>query len=311
MRDAMAIVDLIDLGFRRELGPSGLKMLRRMRQKARRDMWLPPLYDNPNPPPGWVWCENGVIVANLSFRPASPRRSRGWLIGNVVVHPDFRGRGIGRKLMERALKTAQDQHARWVGLEVRADNHPARWLYESLGFRKVGQLHHLIRPPDAPPWRQLPPPRVVRKGRPRDRIHWHNLAQALLSRKQREVLEIRPGKYQFGGWERAFYMWLDGERERTWLAASDPPQWAVRVYADRRARFYEWDLLVHSEAGERGAREAVAQAMRGFRHYAPWPIVIHVTDFPPLLHVLREGGFLPHRILWQMRRDFPVASWEK
>ncbi len=304
MRDALAVVELIELGFRPELGPAGLKMLKRMRQRARRDMWLPPLYE-PDPPPGWVWCEAGQVVANLSFRRAAPHRSRGWLIGNVVVHPDYRGQGIGRQLMEQALAAAQEHRAHWVGLEVRADNEVARRLYESLGFRKVGQLFHLIRPADeALGARHARRKLSGRKGHPQDREHWHRLAQELYPRRQREVLEIRPLRYNFGGWERSLYLWLDGERERTWLERAAIPRWAVRVHTDRRDRFYEWEIVVHPRSRDSLLEEALAQAIYGLRRYAAWPIVTQIADWPPLLRALQARGFKLHRTLWQMRREF-------
>lgn len=61
------------------------------------------------------------------------------LIWGVYVAPEFRGRGLGRDLMQAAL-----QHAfawpglRQVNLGVHAANEPARRLYESLGFEPFG-----------------------------------------------------------------------------------------------------------------------------------------------------------------------------
>ncbi len=47
----------------------------------------------------------------------------------IAIHADYRGKGIGRKLMEEAIKnTAGD-----IALHVEANN-PAKFLYEKLGF---------------------------------------------------------------------------------------------------------------------------------------------------------------------------------
>lgn len=58
-------------------------------------------------------------------------------IHDLAVVPGRRGGGVGR-----ALLTAAENHARSSGcckltLEVQEDNHPARTLYESFGFRDV------------------------------------------------------------------------------------------------------------------------------------------------------------------------------
>ncbi len=62
-------------------------------------------------------------------------------IVSIAVHPDFQGRGIGRRLMAAALESLQRRGAECVRLEVRPDNVAARRLYESLGFQDVGLVH--------------------------------------------------------------------------------------------------------------------------------------------------------------------------
>ncbi|MDD3652448.1 ribosomal protein S18-alanine N-acetyltransferase [Immundisolibacter sp.] len=57
---------------------------------------------------------------------------------NVCASPAFRGRGIGRLLVEHFLDLADRYKAHTVYLEVRPSNTVARALYESLGFRRVG-----------------------------------------------------------------------------------------------------------------------------------------------------------------------------
>ena len=57
---------------------------------------------------------------------------------NVAVHPQYRGAGIGRRLVEAVLEEARAGAARVVFLEVRAGNVVARRLYRRLGFRDIG-----------------------------------------------------------------------------------------------------------------------------------------------------------------------------
>lgn len=59
-------------------------------------------------------------------------------ITNVVVASDFRGKGIGRALMEHMLREAALHGMGDCTLEVRVSNVPAIHLYESLGFKSEG-----------------------------------------------------------------------------------------------------------------------------------------------------------------------------
>ena len=59
-------------------------------------------------------------------------------IVSVAVLEAYRRRGIGRRLMEHALRALKEVYdCKEVYLEVRVSNIPAIKLYEKLGFRKV------------------------------------------------------------------------------------------------------------------------------------------------------------------------------
>jgi ribosomal-protein-alanine N-acetyltransferase len=67
-----------------------------------------------------------------------------WLVAdevqifNVAVHPAYRRRGLGRRLLLEALGAACRERARTALLEVRRSNRAAQNLYTSLGFRPTG-----------------------------------------------------------------------------------------------------------------------------------------------------------------------------
>jgi ribosomal-protein-alanine N-acetyltransferase len=78
----------------------------------------------------WVLCQNG-----------EPRAFSGyWLIQgeaqltNIAVHPDYRQRGWGRRLLRWCMERALSAGARVMTLEAREGNAAARRLYESEGF---------------------------------------------------------------------------------------------------------------------------------------------------------------------------------
>jgi ribosomal protein S18 acetylase RimI-like enzyme len=68
------------------------------------------------------------------------------LPGNIYamgVTEDFRGQGIGRKLLEGVSESLRDMGARRLVLEVYTDNDPAIHLYETAGFAQTGVIPDL------------------------------------------------------------------------------------------------------------------------------------------------------------------------
>jgi [ribosomal protein S18]-alanine N-acetyltransferase len=59
-------------------------------------------------------------------------------ITTFAVHPRYRRRRIGERLILALLDLARERMAREATLEVRLSNLPARRLYEKYGFRPVG-----------------------------------------------------------------------------------------------------------------------------------------------------------------------------
>jgi [ribosomal protein S18]-alanine N-acetyltransferase len=80
--------------------------------------------------------EPGRIVGYAGLR--APRGASEGDIQTIAVHPDARGHGLGRVLMQTLITEARKRGAREVFLEVRADNTSAQGLYTSLGFEGVG-----------------------------------------------------------------------------------------------------------------------------------------------------------------------------
>ena len=78
--------------------------------------------------------EDGRLVGTVTT--TSYGRTLAW-IGMMVVHPEFRGRGIGAALMRMALGHAHDQGIACVKLDATPAGRP---LYESLGFTLESEL---------------------------------------------------------------------------------------------------------------------------------------------------------------------------
>jgi [ribosomal protein S18]-alanine N-acetyltransferase len=60
-------------------------------------------------------------------------------INNLAVHPRWRGRGIGRRLLDHLLSFGLRQGCGEANLEVRPTNQPALRMYAAAGFTVVGR----------------------------------------------------------------------------------------------------------------------------------------------------------------------------
>ena len=78
---------------------------------------------------------SSALAAFLVARHSPPE----WELENIVVAPEVRGTGIGKKLMDTLLVQARQTSSDAVLLEVRESNAAARRLYEKLGFRETGR----------------------------------------------------------------------------------------------------------------------------------------------------------------------------
>jgi len=71
---------------------------------------------------------------------------------NIAVDPGSRRRGLGRQLLDCLLKHAKEEELAFVTLEVRESNEPARALYDSFGFVRVGTLKNYYTDPREDAW---------------------------------------------------------------------------------------------------------------------------------------------------------------
>ena len=63
-------------------------------------------------------------------------------VHDVVVRPDFRGKGVGRALMNGIIARAEQMDCGKITLEVREDNPKAQALYKSVGFDESEPVMH-------------------------------------------------------------------------------------------------------------------------------------------------------------------------
>ena len=129
-----------------------------------RDAYLQ--YKNPIPEPAWkAYLEDimdirsrvkvaDIIVAEIKghmvgtvtlfLKPSNSSRE-GWPkdwagIRLLGVHPDYRGRGIGRALMEECIRRCREKGISTIGLHTSELMEIARKMYEKMGFKRVPEF---------------------------------------------------------------------------------------------------------------------------------------------------------------------------
>ena len=76
-----------------------------------------------------------VAFAQLYPLFSSTRMKRLWLLNDLFVDPDFRGKGISKLLLSRCFQLARETNACGVMLETERDNMIANQLYRKTGFQ--------------------------------------------------------------------------------------------------------------------------------------------------------------------------------
>jgi len=132
--DLTAVADLVELCFAATLDEDGRRFIRQMRRAGSSRSALSAMSSLPPSIKGYVWVEQGEIVGNLNLLPVRVRGQRAYLVANVSVHPDFRGRGIAHQMTQAAISLAEANRVRRMWLQVDQDNRIAQQLYKDYDF---------------------------------------------------------------------------------------------------------------------------------------------------------------------------------
>lgn len=82
----------------------------------------------------------GIVTSFINF---STFKARPYFnIHDVAVLKEYRGKGIGKKLLSYIIEKARERDYCKVTLEVRDDNDNAKKLYQSLGFKDTEPKMH-------------------------------------------------------------------------------------------------------------------------------------------------------------------------
>ncbi len=287
MRDMGPVADLIEVAFGVELGREGREAVRGMRAAAYVGPLLWILGDLFS---GYVWVEEKRVVGNVTLS----RNKGGYLVSNLAVHPDYRRRGIARRLMEAVIERAEKRGAPWVALEVRRDNRAAKGLYEKLGLVRVDvwtemrlaeTVDFVLR--EGPSVRELEPTEW-REGR--------RLWKEALP-KETAFLGEREGAKPDLGQGLLDWLWrLLGRRRYCWVAGG-----SMLTFRLSWAGPHRLEMVVHG--GERGQVEEglLAETFSILRTHPPRGVVARIyPSYPETVEVLRRCGFIEERTLERM-----------
>ncbi len=309
--DLAQVADLIEEAFGHELEPGGKEALQELRFMSYMGflLWLleriSPEFRNTFS--GFVWVENGQIVANVTVN-RGKLASRRWLISNVAVQGAYRRQGLARQLMEATLDWARQQGGEWAVLQVRADNEPARRLYRGLGFEELTTTMELRL------GKVRPVPIISTEGftlHPYGYGEWiqeYRLVKAATSAGAQWIKSIREWDFRLGLGRRlwsAIGDFLSG-RELYRLAVESQEGFIARLViqvsggeADHRL-----SLAVHPDYRGRLEEMLVTTALVILGNYPRRAVsVTQTTDHPQAIEVLKRYGFVEGRALTQMRLD--------
>jgi ribosomal protein S18 acetylase RimI-like enzyme len=268
-RDGRAVANLLESAFRDEIiDDTGQRLINALRNHGMFDALAFGFGT------GFVWVEEGHVVGNASVQRNFMRRDT-WIIGNVATLPSHRNRGIGRAVVDACVGHAMNKGARFVALQADAANAPALHLYEKVGFERLGEVSHYLRPS----LHALPMPPPDRAGM-LHRARWsdRHAVWALAMRNVPDVLTF--AEPYDSSMHRLGLRWsvmnaLNGNPEQWWMMegpSTRAPAGAARTRANIEGSNHAVELLLGDEAGADEGRSLLRAALERLRDYAAKPI---------------------------------------
>ena len=310
-RDLGQLADLIENAFGAELTEGGQRILREIRILS----WLGPLNyvlaasepETDSMFTGFVWVADGQVVGNVTVNRPTGHAYR-WQISNVAVLDRYRRQGIGRQLVEAAIRYAGSHNGQTAYLFVREDNPPAIQLYRSLGFAEVDSTTELK-------WRStsqscagswsVPDPLPVTQGE-----SLYRLVRAAEGAGRRWLYGIRRAQYvssaeeQFGRWLESLFT---GEAEYRWGVKDGRELRAAAILKHTRLWNrgpHRLQLWIHPNARGQVERDLARDVVCILSGKASRTTYVALPDCEQAaIDALIEVGFAEVRTLTLMTRD--------
>ncbi len=312
-RDLRPVAELIAESFASELDARGNAALREMRVMSHMSGFLKVVNrttgefnDVFN---GFVWVDDGEIVGNVTVQKADRQGSR-WQIANVAVAPTHRGRGLARRLMNRALEHIESSGGRWAVLQVYARNDAARKLYDGLGFEYLGGKSDLVLDPATqraalPAEIQMIPDFLSFSASHGQELY--ELANCQLHAQAQWWRPLRRADYQIN-FEQQIGEWfahLIGRRDvyRHCIQITRRFEAAIVLTAQRWSGNHELQIWVRPDNYGKYEDAFMAWTMRMLADYPRLPVTLELpTDHTAAIETANANGFTTARTLLTMRK---------
>jgi GNAT superfamily N-acetyltransferase len=318
MKDLGGVADLIEASFANDLDRSGQSALRELRWLSRfKPMLWWMVYFNAEYTDflsGFVWEEHGKVVGNITINRTSVG-SRRWLISNLAVSENYQGRGIGRSLMDAGLELVKEYGGLSISLQVRADNVPAKHLYQSLGFKQISGTTHLQigHVPRIRGIHQLPPIPQGVTLRPhnfntQDAGRAYDLASAATPPAAQKEWPLYRRSFQLGSQERInnFFRRLIGSGPSAHWVIEENQRFVglMDIQPGVFRQTHQLRLIIHPDW--RGYLEK-ALIGRALDYLYPWRskgiTIKHPADHIEAIEAYKEFGFQEKQTLLWMKRE--------
>jgi ribosomal protein S18 acetylase RimI-like enzyme len=300
--DLTALANLIEIAFGAELVMSDSHMVQDMREAALLGglVWMA----SGARFGGFVWVEDNRIVGNITLS-QDPHIWSHWFISNVAVLPDYRGRGIASRLLDRALEHIRANHGRRVRLQVRQDYKTAFGLYVRRGFTTFDTMYELCLAARLLNTESGSQDKRLRRIRPRDSQNLWRAIGLSAAPAIREQQMLYAGDYRctfLSQLENGLERFLGGRSRYEWVGYNGRQLVAYGVLkADMYRGPHDCELVV--VPGERGRWETglIGQILSCVADRLPQNIHATVSiNHPEALSAYQEAGFNTQRVLAQM-----------
>ncbi len=318
MKDLRGVADLIEKAFANELDRSGHSALRELRWLSRlRPLLWWMVYSNADHSDflsGFVWEEDGKIVGNITVNRTAPG-SRRWLISNLAVDDAYQGRQIARSLMYAGLELVEEYGGTSTSLQVRADNIPARHLYDTLNFKEISGTSYLRigrvpRIVSTLGLTHLPPELIMRPRHSgsQDTRQAYNLAVATTPLTAQKEWPLRQSNFRLGHQAsiNSFFRRFVGSGPLAHWVVDDGTRFVglVNIHPGTFGKAHRISLMVHPDWRDYLERTLISRACR---YLYPWRnngiLVQHPASHPEAVESFKYFGFRETQTLLWMKRD--------
>ncbi len=319
LQDLRGVADLIEKAFAHDLDRSGQNALRELRWLSylKPILWWMVMFGSEHDDflSGFVWEEDGKVVGNITVNRISPG-SRRWLISNVAVDQGYRGRGIAKGLMYAALELVKEYHGLSVSLQVRADNEPARRLYESLNFEEISGTSYLrLKTLPLLKLPQFPPLPAEIKLRPHhfdsaDARQAYQLAGAATPPEVQKEWPLRQSRFRLDGQEQFFsnffHKLVGGGSAQYWVVENGQSFVAtLNVQPGVLGSPHRIELTVHPDWRGYLEKPLIGRALQYLQRWRNCEVTVkHSSEHEAAIEAFHFFGFEHEQTLLWMKQDF-------